>query len=55
MKMIAQYSGRGAGAFLAYKFLAPKVGGGMIGLAAVVALGWLAGGIVGDLAASKVA
>jgi len=55
MDMAIRYGGRAGGAFLAYKFLGGKVGGGTLGLVAVVALGWLAGGVAGDLAASKYA
>jgi hypothetical protein len=54
MDMAIRYGGRAGGAFLAYKFLGSKVGGGTLGLAAVVALGWLAGGFVADMAAAKV-
>ena len=55
MHMAIQYGGRGAGAFLAYRYLASKVGGGTLGTVAVVALGWLAGGFAADLIAAKVA
>lgn len=54
MQMAIQYGARGAGAFLAYRFISHKVGGGMLGTVAVVALGWLAGGFAGDLIATKV-
>jgi len=44
--MVIKYGGRAAGAFLAHRFV--KLGGGLLGTAGVIAIGWLAGGFVAD-------
>jgi hypothetical protein len=55
MNMAIRYAGRAAGAFLAWKLAAKKVPGGKWGALVVIAVGWLAGGLAADAAASKVA
>lgn len=54
MNLAIRYTGRAGGAFLAYKYLSGRVGGGALGQVACAALGWLAGGFVADVIAAKV-
>lgn len=54
MDLAMKYGGRAGGAYLAWRFLGKSVGGGMVGTAAVLALGWVAGGLVADQIAAKV-
>jgi hypothetical protein len=54
MQPVIQYGGRAAGAYFALKLLAGRVGGGALGAVAVIALGWLAGGLVADAVAKQV-
>ena len=55
MDMLIRYAGRAAGALAAYKLAGKKVPGGWWGKIAVMAAGWLAGGLAADLAATKLA
>lgn len=48
MNTTIQYGGRAAGAFLAYKFLAPRIGSGPWAIAGAIAIGWLGGGLITD-------
>jgi hypothetical protein len=51
--MMIRYGGRAAGAFAAWKLLKGKAPGGIWGKLALVAAGWLAGGLAADAVATK--